>query len=73
MAGEIPVAFVVLQPPATLEQVKAFCDQRIDANSIPAAIFSVQSMPRTPDGKVQRARLREHARSLSHLLPSTKT
>jgi len=63
MAGEIPVAFVVLVPPATLEAVKAFCVERIDAASIPAAILSVERMPRATDGKVERARLKEYVRS----------
>jgi long-chain acyl-CoA synthetase len=72
MAGEIPVAFVVLSPPATLETLKLFCEGHLGANSIPAAIFSLEKMPRSPDGKVERGRLKEHARSLSHMLHSTK-
>jgi len=72
LAGEIPVAFVVLSPPATLEAIKLFCEAHLDASSIPAAILSLEKMPRSADGKVARARLKEHARSLSHMFHSTK-
>jgi long-chain acyl-CoA synthetase len=72
MAGEIPVAFVVLSPPATLQALKLFCEAHLDANLIPAAILSVEKMPRSADGKVARAQLREHARSLAHMFHSTK-
>jgi long-chain acyl-CoA synthetase len=72
MAGEIPVAFVVISPPTTLEALKLFCEVNLDANSIPAGIFSLEKMPRSPDGKVARALLKEHARSLAHMFHSTK-
>jgi acyl-CoA synthetase (AMP-forming)/AMP-acid ligase II len=69
MAGDIPLAFVVLLPPTTLEAVKAFCAERIDAASIPVAILSVERMPRSGDGKVERARLQEYAQA--HIVHST--
>ncbi len=72
MAGEIPVAFVVLRPPATLEALKLFCEARLDATSTPALILSLERMPRSADGKVERARVKEHARTLSHMFHSTK-
>ena len=72
MAGEIPVAFVVLSPPATLEALRVFCEAQLDATLIPAAILSLEKMPRSADGKVARALLKEHARSLSHMFHSTK-
>jgi acyl-coenzyme A synthetase/AMP-(fatty) acid ligase len=70
MAGEIPVAFVVLLPPTTLDAIKAFCIEHVDAASIPAAILSVERMPRAADGKVERARLKEHAGTLAHIVHS---
>lgn len=72
MAGEIPVAFAVLSPPATLEALRAFCEAQLEANLMPALILSLERMPRSADGKVERARLKEHARSLSHMFHSTK-
>jgi acyl-CoA synthetase (AMP-forming)/AMP-acid ligase II len=68
--GEVPVAFVVLRPGTTLEMLKAYCAEHIDASSIPALILSLERMPRSADGKVLRAALKEHARSYAHMLHS---
>jgi long-chain acyl-CoA synthetase len=72
MAGEIPVAFVVLSPPATLPALKLHCEARLSTLSAPVAILSVEGMPRSADGKVERASLKAHARSLAHMFHSTK-
>jgi long-chain acyl-CoA synthetase len=71
MAGEIPVAFVVLSAPATLAALKPWCEARLNALSRPVSILSVEGL-RSADGKAERSRLKEHASSLSHMFHSTK-
>lgn len=72
MAGEVPVALAVLRRPTTQASLQAFCLAHIDALSIPAGFVFVGQLPRSADGKLDRVRLREQARSLAHIDHSTK-
>jgi acyl-CoA synthetase (AMP-forming)/AMP-acid ligase II len=62
--SEVPVAFVVLRPGASLtaEELIASCRGRIASFKIPRHIHIVDELPMTSSGKVQKAKLRERAR-----------
>jgi len=72
MAGEIAVALVVARRPLTPEALRRFCLAQIDAWSVPAGFLFVDRLPRAADGKLNRAQLKELARSLAHIAHSTK-
>ncbi|MFQ6396205.1 acyl-CoA synthetase [Nocardia sp. KC 131] len=59
--GEVPMAFVVLRAGSALdaEGLKDFCRTRLAKYKVPAAIECVESLPRTPSGKVLKRILRE--------------
>jgi len=59
--GEKGVAFVVLDSGAGLdvEQLRAFCAERLAAYKVPERMVVVDELPLTPTGKVQKFRLRE--------------
>jgi acyl-CoA synthetase (AMP-forming)/AMP-acid ligase II len=63
IAGELPVAFVVLDDPGALQQLEAFCRERIEERRLPAGFVRVAEIPRSAEGKVLRARLRELVRA----------
>lgn len=58
---EVPVAFIVVAPGATLdtESVRAHCHGRIASFKIPARVIVVAELPMTPTGKVQKELLRQ--------------
>jgi acyl-CoA synthetase (AMP-forming)/AMP-acid ligase II len=60
---EVPVAYIVAQPETvcTLEEVQARCRGRIASFKIPRYVVTVESLPMTPSGKVQRAVLKARA------------
>ena len=58
IAGEMPVAFVVLRDPAALEALRQWSNARIETQRQPAAFVTVNEIPRSAEGKVLRARLR---------------
>ncbi|MGH8148353.1 MAG: AMP-binding protein [Steroidobacteraceae bacterium] len=65
--GERACAFVVARPGSTLDfaAMQRFLDERRVAKPYwPERLEVLQSLPRTPSGKIQKFRLREHARSL---------
>ena len=59
--GEIGVAFVVLRPgyPADPDGWAAFLGQKLARYKIPRAFVAVESLPRTPYGKVVKGQLRD--------------
>ena len=59
MAGEIPVAFVVLRRPISTAELRAFLADRLDQWQIPAALVAIGEIPRNPEGKILRGRLRD--------------
>jgi fatty-acyl-CoA synthase len=64
VAGQIVVAFVVLEDPgADLgdEALRAFCAERVAAYKVPARIHFVDSLPKTETGKLARRVLAEAA------------
>lgn len=61
-AGELPMAFVVLQPDATVtaEQLLAYCAEEVSERAaIPKRIEIIAAMPMTAVGKIFRPQLRE--------------
>jgi 2-aminobenzoate-CoA ligase len=64
MRGQIVKAFVVLRPPAMpseamAAELKAFVRAHLALFKCPRAVSFLPALPRTPTGKLQRARLRE--------------
>lgn len=62
--GEIVKAFVVLTPgctagPSLIEELRATVRERLSKHAYPREIEVVDELPKTPDGKIQRAVLRE--------------
>ncbi|MFF0817211.1 long-chain fatty acid--CoA ligase [Rhodococcus sp. NPDC003318] len=59
--GEVPRAFVVLRAGSTAdsEALKEFCRTRLAKYKVPAEIECIESLPRTPSGKVLKRVLRE--------------
>jgi fatty-acyl-CoA synthase len=59
--GDKGVAFVVLDSGGGLdvEQLRAFCAERLAAYKVPERMVVVDELPLTPTGKVQKFRLRE--------------
>ncbi|MCB0221732.1 MAG: o-succinylbenzoate--CoA ligase [Chrysiogenetes bacterium] len=64
--GSRVAAAVVLRGPVDWEQLEAHCRERLAGYKVPREFFSCEGLPRTPTGKLQRARLREQASSLRH-------
>ena len=65
--GERACAFVVARPGSSLDfpSMQRFLDERRVAKPYwPERLEVVEALPRTPSGKIQKFRLREHARSL---------
>ena len=58
MAGEIAVAFLVLRRPIALDAMLAFLAPRLEPYQIPAVIAGLEEIPRNPEGKILRDRLR---------------
>jgi acyl-CoA synthetase (AMP-forming)/AMP-acid ligase II len=58
--GEVPAAHVVLNPDAkvTEQELQAFCGTRIPNHKRPRLIKFVESLPKTPVGKIQKAVIR---------------
>jgi acyl-CoA synthetase (AMP-forming)/AMP-acid ligase II len=48
------VAAVVLVAPATEKELLAYCRERLADFKVPKKLHFVESIPRTPTGKVQR-------------------
>lgn len=72
MAGELAVALVVTRSPLTQAALRSFCLAQIDAWSVPSGFLFVERLPRAADGKLNRAQLKELARSQAHIDHSTK-
>ena len=62
--GEVPKAFIVLQPGAQLsaERVRAYLEQRLVKYKVPRHYEFRDALPTSPIGKVLRKQLREGAR-----------
>lgn len=62
-----PVAFVVARDPAAAPseaELVAFCREGLASFKRPRAVVTVDELPKTPTGKIQRYRLRAHAAAL---------
>jgi o-succinylbenzoate---CoA ligase len=57
--GEAVTAFVVLREPATPEELRAWCRERLEPFKVPKAIQVVERLPRGAGGKLLRDRLGE--------------
>ena len=58
-AGEVPVAFVVLRGKITGAELTVDWAQWIDGKEMPRRVVTMQEIPRNPEGKVLRNKLRE--------------
>ena len=60
LMGEAVVAFVVLKPgqTATAEEVIAFCETRLARYKCPKEVRFVETLPKSPIGKILRKELR---------------
>ncbi len=73
-AGEDEVAvFVVLGPgaEASVDELRAWCDQRLPAFARPEFVEIVEALPLTPSGKVRKIELRERATELARATEAT--
>jgi acyl-CoA synthetase (AMP-forming)/AMP-acid ligase II len=61
--GEVPVAFVALQPDATAtaDELIEHCRGQLARFKVPKDVFFVDALPRNPSGKVLKRELREKA------------
>jgi acyl-CoA synthetase (AMP-forming)/AMP-acid ligase II len=61
--GEVPVAFVVLQPDAiaTADQLIDHCRGQLARFKVPQAVEFVDALPRNPSGKVLKRELRDRS------------
>jgi O-succinylbenzoic acid--CoA ligase len=57
--GEAVTAFVVLAEPATPEELRAWCRERLEPFKVPKAVHVVGRLPRNSGGKLLRERLGE--------------
>lgn len=59
--GEVPVAFVVLRhgEPVTVEGLLGWMRERTSAFKVPTAIHILETLPKTPTGKIRKLDLRE--------------
>lgn len=59
--GELPVAFVELKEGATLNEseIRAFLRERIAGYKVPREIIQLETLPRSPTGKILRRKLAE--------------
>jgi o-succinylbenzoate---CoA ligase len=55
--GEAIVAYVVLREPADPEELRAWCGERLARYKVPKRVELVEALPRSPGGKLLRARL----------------
>ena len=62
--GEVPHAFVVRREgsDASADQIRDFCAARLAKFKVPQRITLIDTLPRTPSGKVLKRKLREDAR-----------
>ena len=60
--GEIPVAFVVLQPEAsaTASEIRKMLAKSLGTHEVPRKIFFIAALPRNAAGKVLKRELRKH-------------
>ena len=63
--GEGVAAFVVYQRGAALteDDIKAHCRKQMENQKVPAVIFPIEEIPRTPTGKILKRELRERIQS----------
>ena len=59
LRGEVPVAWVVTAHDCDSDELRALCQKELASYKVPQKFIRVDSLPRTPLGKVQK-----------HLLPS---
>lgn len=65
--GEIAVAYVVPRQPGQLDTaaLEAFCRERLSNYKIPRRFITVDGLPMTPTGKIQKVELRKTAAALN--------
>jgi len=61
--GQVPGAFVVTKEGAGLDEsgIKAFCGRLLEPYKVPQYLWFIDSLPRTPNGKVDKKSLKDQA------------
>ena len=57
--GQVPVAFVVLKTKVDLASIEDFLKQKLDEQMMPEKSISLEQLPKTANGKVDRVKLLE--------------
>ena len=57
--GQVPYAFVELKNPCTIQDLQKYLENKLDKLSMPKYFKIVSVLPRTPNGKIDRERLRD--------------
>jgi o-succinylbenzoate---CoA ligase len=71
--GEAVTAFVVLRRPASGEELRAWCRDRLEPHKVPKAVLEVEALPRNAGGKLLRDRLVRSASSGAPRGPSARS
>ena len=55
--GQVPIAQVVLEDDAAavIDELRGFCSQQLSSYKVPVEFSKVDSLPKTPSGKIARA------------------
>jgi acyl-CoA synthetase (AMP-forming)/AMP-acid ligase II len=59
--GEVPVAFVILEPGTSLDEdgLRAWCRERLAGLKVPRTVYPLAEFPRTATGKIRKVELRD--------------
>jgi acyl-CoA synthetase (AMP-forming)/AMP-acid ligase II len=71
-AGEVPKAFVVLKPDAsvTAEELIAYTAERVNPQKKIRRVEFIDAIPKVPSGKILRRQLVERERAASGITPA---
>ena len=61
------LALVVLRAPVRFEELARFCHAWLDGHLVPSCFKAVERLPKTPAGRVCKARLRNQPGIFDHL------
>lgn len=59
--GEVPIAFIVAKAELSAEELQQHCRAQLAKFKVPADVYFVDDLPRTPSGKIQKHHLRTRA------------
>lgn len=59
--GEVVTAFVVLKTELDVAELEGYCNQKLTRYKVPKQFYHVDELPKTPVGKIDKAKLKEEA------------